>query len=97
MDIEDKFTRIDNKLDKMQDNLHSIDKTLVAQHENLKLHIKRTDLLENHVQTLEKQIKPISDHVLKVNFIFTLIGGISIGVGIIVGVTQIVEFFSKLP
>ena len=41
------------KLDKIQERLNSIDITLAAQHESLKYHIKRTNLLESKIEKIE--------------------------------------------
>lgn len=48
-----KMSRIEDKIDKISDKIHSIDVTLAAQHESLKIHIKRTDLLEKKADKLE--------------------------------------------
>lgn len=39
-----------NKLDKLDERLDSIDKTLVIQAEQLKEHMRRTEILENTVE-----------------------------------------------
>ena len=38
-DSNDRFDKLDNKIDKIADHLSSIDSTLAAQHESLKIHI----------------------------------------------------------
>ena len=43
-------------LSKIDDRLSKIDSTLAAQHESLRDHIRRTELLE-------EQVKPIHEHV----------------------------------
>lgn len=53
---ESKLDKIDNKIDKLQDKLASIDATLAAQHESLRIHIKRTDLLEMKMEPLERHV-----------------------------------------
>lgn len=47
---------IEDKLDSIKDQLHSIDKTLVRQESQLADHIRRTELLE-------KEVLPIKRHV----------------------------------
>lgn len=59
-----KFIRIDTKLDEVNNRLTSIDQTLAAQHVSLKDHIRRTEILE-------ETVKPIQEHVLKVNGVLT--------------------------
>lgn len=69
--MEKKLDKIENKIDKIQDNISSINSTLAAQHESLKVHIKRTDLLE-------QQIEPIKKHVAMVHGGLKLLGLISV-------------------
>lgn len=47
-----RIIRIEDKVDRLDQHLGSIDKTLIEQHESLKYHIKRTDLLETAVAPL---------------------------------------------
>lgn len=54
--VDDKLTRIENKIDKIHDRINAIDVTLAQQHESLVHHIKRTDLLENKIAPIEKQL-----------------------------------------
>ncbi len=49
-----------NKIDKIFDRLSSIDVTLAAQHESLKDHIRRTEILE-------EAFEPVKNHVSMVN------------------------------
>ncbi len=52
--------RLENKIDKIIDKIGSIDTTLSAQHESLKIHIKRTDLLEKKVDAQEAYINKVT-------------------------------------
>ena len=47
--------RINDRLDKLFSKISSIDATLASQHENLKEHMRRTDLLERKMDVVEKQ------------------------------------------
>lgn len=51
-----KLDKIEDKLDAVIQRINSIDVTLAAQHESLKDHIRRTELLE-------EEVKPIKAHV----------------------------------
>lgn len=64
---DDKLNRIENKLDILSDKIGSIDKTLAAQHESLKDHIRRTEILE-------VAIKPVVNHVAIIQFIGKVLG-----------------------
>lgn len=54
--MQEKLIRIEEKIDRMAEKISSIDTTLASQHESLKDHIRRTELLE-HVVT------PVVNHV----------------------------------
>jgi len=67
---------IENKLDRIDARLNSIDVTLVAQHVSLKDHIRRTEILEN-------EVKPIQKHVAMVNGALKFIGLLGILAGVL--------------
>lgn len=50
----DRGIRIEAKLDKIEERISSIDSTLAAQHESLKDHMRRTELLEIAIEPLKK-------------------------------------------
>lgn len=58
---------INEKLDKIVDKMHSIDKTLVKQEENLKQHMYRTKLAEQRLDNIDTDLKPIKNHVQRLN------------------------------
>jgi hypothetical protein len=57
------------KLDKLDDRLNSVDKTLVAQHVSLNEHIRRTALLEEQAELLRQELKPVQQHVHLMNML----------------------------
>ena len=63
---DNRTNRLESKIDHVVEKINSIDTTLAAQHESLKYHIKRTDLLE-------RQVKPIEAHVNRINGALALI------------------------
>lgn len=65
--MEALIKRLEAKVDKLDDRLDSVDKTLILQEANLKEHMKRSDLLE-------KKLEPVERHVNAVNTVFKLIG-----------------------
>lgn len=71
-----RLVRIEDKLDTVNSKIANIDSTLAAQHESLKHHIKRTDLLE-------KKIEPIQKHVAMVHGAMKLIGLMATIAGIV--------------
>lgn len=85
---DDKFNRIEGKIDSISERLNSIDVTLVAQHESLKYHIRRTDLLE-------KAVEPINKHVNMVAGAMKLLAVILAVMGAVEGIVVLLEFLKK--
>lgn len=58
------------QLDKLDSKLDSVDKTLVKQEENLREHMRRTELLESQHERLEQQVhselEPVKAHIQQV-------------------------------
>lgn len=73
---------MENKLDKIIEKIASIDVTLAKQSVILEEHVKRTNLLE-------EKIEPIEKHVAMVNGALKLLGLIAIIVAIIEGTYRI--------
>lgn len=70
------------KLGRIETRLNSIDTTLASQHEILKEHIRRTELLE-------ADVKPIQRHVSMVEGAIKFIGLLALLAGIIEGIKHI--------
>lgn len=86
--MEDKLNRIEEKIDKLDDHLASIDNTLFAQSLTLDEHQKRSTSSEARIAILEKW-KMMFDAVLKVG------GGLMALAGAIYTVAKIIELLSK--
>ena len=71
--LQELFAKIDDSHKEFNSKLNNIDKTLVKQHEQLKYHIKRTDLLEQRVQEIKDEVVPIHTHVDRVQFFFKVV------------------------
>jgi len=69
------LTRIEKKLDRLDERLGSIDKTLVAQHVSLEEHIRRTEILESKVEPIEKHVAMING-ALKLFGMLCMVGGL---------------------
>ena len=81
--------RLEQKLDILDMRLDSMDKTLVKQEINLRQHMERSDKLELMIGALEKDLKPVQKHVIIVEGIFKLIGALSMLLGILATVLNI--------
>jgi len=60
-----RIERIEDKIDGMSEKIGDINVTLRAQHESLKLHMKRSDSLEEAIKPLQKR-KSLVDAGLKI-------------------------------
>jgi len=66
---------------------------LEKQEENIAEHIKRTNLLEDNIELLRTEVRPIQLHVSNIKFLGKLFIGFSMLIGIIVGIIKILDFF----
>lgn len=80
----DKLDKIEAKVDKIIEKVEDINVTLASQHEVLKEHIRRTELIE-------EDMKPIKKHVTIVNALMKVLGLLISG-GII---TEIIVLLTK--
>lgn len=74
--------RLEAKIDKLDERLDSIDKTLVKQEENLKLHMYRTDQNEILIKKVFEELVPVKNHVSLMNNVAKIIVFIGIVVAI---------------
>lgn len=82
--MEKRFDKIENKLDSIDRILGKINTHLAVYNEELKEHIRRTELLE-------REVHPIKVHVLQVKGAFKLVMGVSILLGLIASVYTILQ------
>ena len=71
-----------HKIDSLDKNVDEINVTLAVQAEQLKIHIKRTEMLET-------ELKPIQQHVNRVNALMLLLAGILALIGAVEGILKI--------
>lgn len=68
--MKELLTRVVEQLDKLDDKLDAVDKTLVKQEENLREHMRRTELLEKQHEMLQsdihEELEPIKSHINQV-------------------------------
>ena len=72
--------------------LHDIDKTIVKQEENLKEHMRRTEVAERRLDNIETDLKPIKIHIARLDGVTKFLGLIALLVGIGVGLTKFLSF-----
>ena len=91
----EKLTAIDTKVDRIQEDITEIKVTMAVNTESLKQHMNRTLHNEAMLDTLKKELTPVHEHVLKVNFLVSVLGAVGITIGVLYSITQIVTFFFK--
>lgn len=93
--ILSQLSKLGTKIESVDDKLDSVDKTLVKQEENLKEHMRRTDLLEKQHKELDnhvrQEIEPVKKHINQVTGVFKFI---SIAVPIILTIAGIIYKYS---
>ena len=85
--MKDTLKSIEKKIDKVDDRLGSIDVTLVKQEENLKEHMRRTELLEDQHTLFQTQLEPIKNHVEQIKGagrLLAILGAVAATIGAIV-------------
>jgi uncharacterized membrane protein YukC len=88
MDITE---RILDKLDRIQDKIADIDKTLVKNTESLEEHIRRTNLLETQLTKQDEKLAPVYTHVDRVNFIVSVFKWVGVS-----GCVTFIGYMAKL-
>ena len=86
MDWHDQFDkrvdRLEDKLDKLNQCLSSVDKTLVEQHISFKEHMRRTSLLEDAIHPLVKNSE-------RVKGILKVFGSLAVFVGVVTSIAAL--------
>jgi len=89
--------RIYELLDKISEDISELKITSAKQEENIKEHIRRTELAEENLTMLRQEIEPLKQHVVAINGVLKVIGIISVIIGSAAGFFQItnilVQFF----
>ena len=89
--------RIYELLDKISDDISELKITAAKQEENIKEHIRRTELAEENLEIIRKEIQPLKEHVIAINGVLRIIGVISIIIGSAAGFFEIasrgIQFF----
>lgn len=81
-----------NKLDEIRDEITELKIITAKQEENLKIHMKRSDNLEEYMKHLEARVAPIEKHVTVLEGIAKIFGFIAIAVSIVAGVVETIKF-----
>jgi hypothetical protein len=83
-DLDDRIIRIEDKIDKVMEHTSSIDITLAKQHVILEEHVKRTNLLEEKLEPIQKHVNMVHGALKLIGLIAT-IAAIGESIAIIIG------------
>jgi hypothetical protein len=79
---EEEMARILDKLDRIDNKIHDIDKTLVRNTADLEKHMLRTEQNEEMIKIMSDDVKPIKKHVAHMEGALKLAGVVAILAGI---------------
>lgn len=85
--ILERLSKIDVKVDKLDDRIASIDRTLAVNTESLVQHMRRTALLED-------DLKPVKKHVNRLDGAMKTFAFISLVVAILAGIMRVLGIFN---
>jgi hypothetical protein len=83
--------RIYEVLDKMSEDISQLKIVSAKQEENLKEHIRRTELAEENLAMLRSEMQPLKEHVIAINGVLRIIGVLSIIIGSAAGFFQLAQ------
>jgi phenylalanyl-tRNA synthetase alpha subunit len=88
--------KINQMREEFDERLDNIERVLILQEENLKVHMARSNHLETIVEKIkETDIKPIARHVVVVETVFKILGIAITAIGVLAGaIASVYSFFS---
>lgn len=88
--MDKKLDAIISKIDKLDERLDSVDKTLIKQECNLELHMERTEQNEKMIETIVAELKPVKTNMHYMHGALKALGVLSLLLGIVALVKEIV-------
>lgn len=85
---------VEAKLDKIAEDIAEIKVIQAEQAADLKHHIYRTDLNEETIQILRKQVEPVLKSHERINGVLKFFGAIAVVAGIVKAVVEVVNLLS---
>jgi septation ring formation regulator EzrA len=95
--LRNAIDKLDSKVDRLDQRLDNVDTTLAKQHEQLENHIFRTELNEENIAMLRDDFKPIQKHVVMISGALKAIGILSVVIGTISGIIEVLKAFKFFP
>lgn len=92
MDQESFLKNIDAKVDDIKDKVHNIELVQVRIENDLKYHIKRTDLLEEKILDIDEKIQPVESAT---NTLIGLSKILAFIIGMATAIITIIKYYSS--
>jgi hypothetical protein len=83
--------RLYELLDRIGEDLSELKITVAKQEENIKEHIRRTEIAEQNLEIIHNEIRPLKEHVIVINAVLKGIGVISVIIGSAAGFFQLAK------
>jgi DNA repair ATPase RecN len=87
--------RVEEKLDKVADELSQIRVVQAEQASDLKYHIQRTSMNEQRIETVENRLIPVFELKNRIDGVFLILGKAATGLGLIFAGIKAVETVLK--
>lgn len=94
MSDKDLMEKIYEKQEKMSEDMGEVKITLAKQEENIRTHIRRTELAEMNIENLRKEIEPVKSHVKMLQGVLKFIGLAGVAATMLSAVIQLLRFLS---
>lgn len=96
-DVDNDILRLENKVDKISDDITDIKIIMERNTTSLEYHIQRTDLAEQNIDLLRKQLEPVKARIEFENklarFAYNTLKFIGAAVAALVGLKSLESFF----
>jgi archaellum component FlaC len=89
--ISEQVSRLDTKIDAISGDITEIKVTSGRHEENLKTHMKRSDLAEKGINILKEEMIPLKKRVIQTDTIIKFILTISSLIGVAVGILKFLK------
>lgn len=88
--------RIFQSLDKISGDISDLKVVVGKQEENIKEHMRRTEIAEENLALIREEIEPLKNHVVVINGVLKITGIIAIIIGAAASVFKIIETFINI-
>ena len=88
--------RIFQSLDKISEDISDLKVVVGKQEENIKEHMRRTEIAEENLALIREEIEPLKNHVVVINGVLKIVGIVAIIIGAAASVFKIIETFISI-